>query len=274
MAEATPAWTAAARTAAGDEPRVHRRRAAVPGRQEQLDRGEGAQGPGGPRRGGDRGGPAGRPLADGAPVELRPALHREHADRGQRARGRACADEDRGRSRRPHRARHAEQLRQRHDALGHLPQRRGELGLLLRRPGRARCRPAPLGPAPERPVALGRTRSALRRGRGIRTNSTASAGSSRSTPTIRRQCRSSAPRSAAARRRAPGSRPPATAARWCTPARTRASSTSTSSSAATGSPRAAPRPTPRCSTTAPCTSRASMPTAPAAGCRWCRARGR
>ena len=34
--------------------------------------------------------------------------------------------------------------------------------LLLRWPGPARCRPAPLGPAQERPLALGRTRSALR----------------------------------------------------------------------------------------------------------------
>jgi hypothetical protein len=65
-----------------------------------------------------------------------------------------------------------------------------------------------------------------------------------------------------------------TAAPWSTWARTRASNTSTSSSAATAIAPAAPRPTPRCWTTARCTWRASTPTAPAAGCRWCMARAR
>ena len=40
---------------AGDEPRVHRRRAAAPGRHGDLERREGAQGAGGARRLGDRG---------------------------------------------------------------------------------------------------------------------------------------------------------------------------------------------------------------------------
>ncbi len=58
-----------------------------------------------------------------------------------------------------------------------------------------------------------------------------------------------------------------TAARWSIRARTRASNTSTSSSAATAWSPAAPGPTPRCSTTARCTWRASMPMAAAAGWR-------
>ena len=63
------------------------------------------------------------------------------------------------------RAGHAEQLRQRHDALGHLPVGRGELRLLLRRPA---TRPTPtsaLGPAQDRLLPLARARRALRRRR-------------------------------------------------------------------------------------------------------------
>ena len=65
------------------------------------------------------------------------------------------ADEDCRRPERAPGAGHAEQLRQRHDALGHLPVGRGELGLLLQRRREDGGRPDPLGPAQGRLLPLG-----------------------------------------------------------------------------------------------------------------------
>ena len=63
------------------------------------------------------------------------------------------------------RARHPEQLRQRHHALGHLPDLRRELHQLLQGPGHTRRARTPLGPAQGRPgrLPLARTRRTLRR---------------------------------------------------------------------------------------------------------------
>jgi secreted PhoX family phosphatase len=90
---------------------------------------------------------AGQQLADGAPVALRAALHAASPFGGQGPGRRPPADAHRGRPGGPHGAGHAEQLRQRQDALGHLPVGRGELGLLLRGRRQPHRRPAPLGPA-------------------------------------------------------------------------------------------------------------------------------
>ena len=167
------------------------------------------------------------------------------------------------------RARHVQQLRQRHDALGHLPVRRRELHLLLQRPATSPTRTSAAGAcaratvgyrwhelderfdatqAPERaePLRLGG------RDRPVRPEQHAG------------QAHRARPRRARGRLGRGDAR---TAAPSSTRARTRASSTSTSSSAATASRPAAPRRTRRCSTTARCTSRASTPTAAAAGCR-------
>ena len=81
--------------------------------------------------------------------------------RGGRPGRRPCADEDCSRPGRHHGARHVEQLRQRHDAVGHVSFRRGELRLLLRRAEAARCRPAPLGHARDGLLSLAGARRAL-----------------------------------------------------------------------------------------------------------------
>ena len=65
-----------------------------------------------------------------------------------------------------------EQLRQRHDALGHLPLGRGELGLLLRRRRQARRRTSSAGAcARAARLPLARARRALRRRASTRTSS-------------------------------------------------------------------------------------------------------
>ena len=149
------------------EQRVHRRGPAAPGRPAADDRREGAQVAGGARRHhrGDR--PQRRPLGGGAALELRPApdgLH-AHALRGS-GRGPPAAADEHG-SRRPQPARHAQQLRDGRDALGHVPDLRGELQPVLRpRPGERRAdgRPAPLRPAERRQRArLGDAGRTLRR---------------------------------------------------------------------------------------------------------------
>ena len=75
--------------------------------------------------------------------QIHPPHHRRHADGDHRPGRRPRPHEDHGRSDRPPRARHAQQLRRRHHALGHLADLRGELQRLLlgqgrRRPSRGR----------------------------------------------------------------------------------------------------------------------------------------
>ena len=72
--------------------------------------------------------------------EIRAAHRRRHADGDHRPGRRSRAPEDQGRSDRPPRARHAQQLRRRHHAVGHLAHLRGELPRLLL--GQARRRPS------------------------------------------------------------------------------------------------------------------------------------
>ena len=105
-------------------------------------------------------------------------------------------------------ARHHQQLRQRRDPVGHVPDVRGELQRLLRH-RRPRVRPdAADGALRHRQRggdAVAPRRPALRPGRRTRTSRTASAGSSRSIPATRRRRRRSAPRSAASSTRTPRS---------------------------------------------------------------------
>ncbi len=82
-----------------------------------------------------------------------------------------------------------EQLRQRHDALGHLPVGRGELGLLLQRRRPHDGRPAALGPAQGRLSTAGQRPMCASMPQSTRTNSTASAGWWRSTRWTRAACR-------------------------------------------------------------------------------------
>ena len=135
---------------------------------------------------------------------------------------------------------------QRHHALGHLPHLRRELHLLLQAARPARCARAALGPAQGRPggLPLARARRALRRHQAPERAQPLRLGGRDRSAQSEQPRRSSAPRSAAPHTRARPWRSRATAARWSTWARTRASSTSTSSSAATASSPAARAPTP------------------------------
>ena len=180
-------------------------------------------------------------------------------------------DADRGRPDRAHRAGHAEQLRQQPDALGHLPRaRRTGWATSAMATGRTPT-PSALGRAPGQRLWLGQVRRALRR-REEPQQPIASAGWSRSIhgpdqhAGEAHRARSRAHEGAWVASRA-------TAAPSST-RRGRASNTSTASSAATASRPAPGRHHPSCSTTARCRWRASTPTAAAAGCRWCTARGR
>ena len=147
------------------------------------------------------------------------------------------------------RPRHHEQLRRRHDAVGHRAVGRGELQpVLLRR--RHLRRGEALRPRRPGRRAVAHRRRALGRGARTRTSRTASAGSSRSTPRTRAPPRSSTPRWAASSTRAPTSSSTATARSWPTWATTSASTTSTASSPATPTAPAAPSGTAR--TTRPC----------------------
>ena len=162
------------------------------------------------------------------------APHRcRHADGDHRPGRRPRAHADHGRSDRPPRARHAQQLRRRHDAVGHVAHLRGELPRLFL--GQARRRPSrgaqlqALWRARQlaMPGASSTTASTSPRSR---TRPTASAGSSRSIRSIRLRRRRSAPRSAAASTKAPPASSTRTAATSSIPATTSASTMSTASS--------------------------------------------
>ena len=175
-----PARGLAAR-AAGDEPRVHRRRPAVHRRHEDLERREGAEGAKRGRRVRHRGPPARQPMGSGAAFEVRAQDHGAHPVPHRRPGRRPSADAHRERPRRHHRPRHLQRLRARLDAVGHLPDLRGELARQLRQRRRHPARPAALPHDGARPrLPLARARRALRRRGGIRTSPTASAGWSRS----------------------------------------------------------------------------------------------
>ena len=78
----------------------------------------------------------------GAGLPVQPAHHRLNTEMAiDRPRRRPRAAEDQGRPDRHARARHAEQLRRRQHALGHLPHGRGELQRLLRPAGRKDGKP-------------------------------------------------------------------------------------------------------------------------------------
>ena len=209
-----------------------------------------------------------------------------------RAGGRPRADEDGGvqhhrhrlhghrqHQQRPHLQRHRQQLRQWHHALGHLPDLRRELERLLRH-RRSICRPRATRASSTTAMASRRTASAtagtpsIRAGtcRPTRTSRTSSAGWSRSTPSTRAACRSSAPRSAASSTRARSTSSTRTTAWPSTWATTSATSTSTSSSAPASTTRPTVPPTATCWTAACCTWRASTATCRASGSRCCPAR--
>ena len=174
-----------------------------------------------------------------------------HADTPMEITGPAAGHEraeDQGRSDRPPRPRHAQQLRRRHHAVGHVAHLRGELQRLLL--GQARRRPS--GGAQLQ--ALRRARQRATPGASVttastsprsRTRRTASAGSSRSIRSIRPRRRRSAPRSAASSTKAPPASSTRTAATSSTRATTSASTTSTSSSPPARVDRAEPRRQPR-----------------------------
>ena len=168
--------------------------------------------------------------------------------------------EDQRRSDRHQGAGHAQQLRRRQDALGHLAHRRGELQRLLRRqrarerPARGRATSATAFPAA---VCLGRVGRPLRRRQGAeRAVPLRLDGRDRPLRPEPRP-RSSAPRSAASSTRAPPRSSTRTAVWSPTWATTSASTTSTSTSRTALTIRPPARPTARCSTTARSTSRSS-----------------
>ncbi len=119
----------------------------------------------------------------------RPAHHGRHADRARGPGGGARMDEDRRRPRRADRARHVQQLRVRQDAVGDVPDLRGERRGVLR-PGLRRGH-APATALRRRPqqgrVGLSAGRSSIRASTppAIPTSPTATAGSSRSIPWTR-----------------------------------------------------------------------------------------
>ena len=191
-------------------------------------------------------------------------IARRHADGDYRPGRRPRAAADQGRSDRPPRARHGQQLRRRRHAVGHLAHLRGELPRLFL--GQARGRPS-----------RGAQLQALRRARQLRTpgaNTTtastsprsrtrpiASAGSSRSIRSIRPRRRRSAPPSAASSTKALPASSTRTAATSSTPATTSASTMSIASSPRHASIAPTARPIATCSTTARSRSRATTPTA-------------
>ena len=114
--------------------------------------------------------------------------------------------------------RHAQQLRRRHDPVGHGAVRRGELQPVLRqrrpapRPGARPLRALRHRPPPPPSASGSGSTSASTSRKEPERGATASAGSSRSTRTTRLHARSSTPRWAASSTRAPTSRSPRTAA--------------------------------------------------------------
>ena len=86
---------------------------------------------GGARRRGDRGQARQRQVARRAELEICAPHRRQHADGHHRSRRRPCAPADQGRPDRQARARHAQQLRRRHYAVGHLAHLRGKHPRLL-----------------------------------------------------------------------------------------------------------------------------------------------
>ena len=137
----------------------------------------------------DRTGPLGH--LEAAALAPEPAHHGLHADGVLGPGGRPPAAAHRGRPVRSPAPRHAQQLRQRRDPVGHLPDLRGELQPLLPRAGRREphrgehCAAGPLRRRSGR-LPLGRVRRAVRRHHDrTRTSRTASAGSSRSTRSTR-----------------------------------------------------------------------------------------
>ncbi len=150
---------------ARDQSRVHRRRPSSHRRHRHLERAEGAQVDRGTRRQRDRGRGPRRPVAGRAPVQVRAPNHCGNADAGRRTGGRSPVDEDCGRPVGVACAGHSEQLRERHHALGHVPDRRGELHLLLQRPRAALGPRTALGTAQGwARLSLARARGAIRRG--------------------------------------------------------------------------------------------------------------
>ena len=153
--------------AAGGELRIHRRRPAAPERHGAVDRRQGRQVEGRARRRHPRDCRRGRQLARGAGLAVRPAHHGRHADRARGPGGGPRVDEDRRRPRRADRARHIQQLRVRQDAVGDVPDLRGERRGVFR-PGLRRGH-APAAALRRRAqqgrvgVSLGGVRSALRR---------------------------------------------------------------------------------------------------------------
>ena len=177
----------------------------------------------------------------GAPLVLRqggtgqPPDHRRHRVHASTARPpapRCCGPP---RTRPAEGARHHEQLRRRHDAVGHRALGRGELQPVLQgdrdRPQGEALRPGQR--AATRATGARSTRAGTPPTRGTPTSPTGSAGSSRSTPPTRGRRRSSTPRWAASSTRAPTSSSTRTAAWWPTWATTSGSTTSTGSSRAT-----------------------------------------
>ena len=153
-----------------------------------------------------------------------------------------------GRSDRPARARHDQQLRRRRDTVGHVADLRGELPRLLLRQAAETAIPrrattsAMACPATGTPGANSTIASTSPRSR---TRPTVSAGSSRSIRSIRPRRRRSAPRSAAASTKAPPASSTRTAATWSIPATTSASTMSIASSRSARVDRAQPAGQPR-----------------------------
>ena len=207
-------------------------------------------------------------------VAVRPAHHRRHADRARRPGGGARVDEDRRRSRGADRARHVQQLLVRQDAVGDVPDLRGERHAVFRAGLRRAHAPAAAlrRRAQQGCVGFaGKIRSALRR-RPLSQRA--------QPPRLGRRDRSDGPEVAAreanragadvARRRDgdAGARRPRGRlhGRRRLPHQVRAH-LQVRQPAGVRARRAAPPPTATCSTTGRCTSRASTRAAPASGCR-------
>ena len=165
------------------EPRVHRRRPALPRRHGELERREDGQVPGRPRRRRHRG-------RQGAwaswrvrrPSRFARRITASTPDRHRRPGRRPRTPEDERRSDRQARARHAQQLRDGLHAVGHVPRLRGELQRLLpQRPPRTAARdPLRRRPRPRR-RRCGTRPTPASTPMSSRTSRTASAGSPRST---------------------------------------------------------------------------------------------
>ena len=199
------------------QPRIHQRGADVPGRRHAGRQGcrlrQDDQGAGRHRDGGawrlrwSRSAASRRQMARGAGHRTTTAASRPR--RRWTITGPAAGDErmqDLRRSVRPKRPRHAQQLRRRRHALGHVAHLRGELQRLFlgqARRGPSRRRATTSATASARPPTRGASSTTASISPRSRTSRTASAGWSRSIPSIRRSCRGSARRSAASSTRAP-----------------------------------------------------------------------